>query len=113
MSLNWEAIQKASKDLEENLKKAHQKLNSEEFEGEAGAGMVKVTMLGNFRVKSVNIDPKLLKDNRDDDALHHLLSDLSAAAYNDAVSKIEVAAKSNMVELASQVDLSKQDKPAE
>lgn len=110
MSLNWEAIQKASKDLEDNLKEAHQKLNSEEFQGEAGAGMVKVTMLGNFRVKSVTIDPKLISDNRDDDALHHLLSDLSAAAYNDAVSQIELAAKSNMMELASKVDLSNDEK---
>lgn len=112
MSLNWEAIQKASKDLENNLKEAHQKLNSQEFEGDAGAGMVKVTMLGNFRVKSVNIDPRLLADNRDDEALHHLLSDLSAAAYNDAVNKIEAAAKTNMVELASKVDLSKDDAPS-
>ena len=110
MSLNWDAIQKASKDLEENLKQAHQKLNSEEFTGEAGAGMVKVVMLGNFRVKSVTIDPELLHDNRDDEALHHLLSDLSAAAYNDAVSKIEEAAKSNMMDLASQIDLSQENK---
>jgi nucleoid-associated protein EbfC len=52
--------------------------------GEAGAGMVKVTLSGKFDMKSIMIDPSLMADG---DA--EIVEDLIIAAHNDARMRIE------------------------
>jgi nucleoid-associated protein EbfC len=54
--------------------------------GEAGAGMVKVTLSGKFEMTALAIDPSLMADG---DA--EILEDLVLAAHNDARGKIEAA----------------------
>ncbi|BBM06051.1 hypothetical protein HAALTHF_44980n [Vreelandella aquamarina] len=55
--------------------------------GEAGAGMVKITMNGRHDVSDVTIDPSVLEEDKE------LLEDLLAAAVNDAVRKVEANSK--------------------
>ena len=62
-------------------------------EGEAGAGLVKVTMTCHYGVKRINIDPSLLADAADD---KEMLEDLIAAAVNDAVRKAEATTQESM-----------------
>jgi nucleoid-associated protein EbfC len=52
--------------------------------GEAGGGMVKVELTGKFELRSVTIDPSLIKDG---DA--EIIEDLVVAAHNDARARIE------------------------
>ncbi|MCU0831091.1 MAG: YbaB/EbfC family nucleoid-associated protein [Rhizobiaceae bacterium] len=54
--------------------------------GEAGAGMVKVTLSGKFDMTSLSIDPSLIADG---DA--EILEDLILAAHNDARARVEAA----------------------
>ena len=75
-------MQQAQK-MQEKMQKAQEELAHTEVEGQAGAGMVKVTMTGKHVVKRVQIDPKLLVEDRD------MLEDLVVAAVNDAVNRIE------------------------
>jgi nucleoid-associated protein EbfC len=105
MSFNWEAIQKASKDLEANMKKAHQDLNAREFTGEAGAGMVTATMLGNYRIKAIEVAESVFNEFNDKQKLATLVGDLCAAACNDAANKIEEYSKSTMQSMATNFDL--------
>ena len=83
-------IMKQAKAVQENMQKMQEELVNLEVEGEAGAGMVKVTMTGRHDVKNVTIDPGVLSEDK------QLLEDLLAAAVNDAVRKVEVASKDKM-----------------
>ena len=76
--------------MQENMQKMQEKLATVEVEGQAGAGMVKVTMTCRHDVKRVSIDDSLLSDDKD------MLEDLIAAAVNDAVRKVESTVQDKM-----------------
>ena len=69
--------------MQENLKKAQEELASIEVTGNAGGGMVSVTMTCRHDVRKITIDPELMGDD------HEVLEDLVAAAFNDAARKVE------------------------
>lgn len=83
-------IMKQAKAVQENMQKMQEELQSLEVTGEAGAGMIKVVMTGRHDVKKVDIDPDLLKEDK------QMLEDLLAAAVNDAVRKVESESKDKM-----------------
>jgi len=86
---------KQAQQMQENLKKAQEEIAAMEVEGQAGAGMVKVTMTGRHDVKRVSIDPSLMGDAKD------MLEDLIAAAVNDAVRRVETVTQEKMGGLTS------------
>ncbi len=73
-------MQQAQK-MQENLKRAQEELAQLEVTGQAGAGMVKVTLNGKMAVRRVQIDKAAVGDDVE------MLEDLIAAAFNDAVNK--------------------------
>ena len=91
-------MQQAQK-MQERMQKAQAELATREVEGQSGAGMVKVTMTGKFAVKRVQLDPKLLAEDRD------MLEDLIAAAVNDAVHRVEVMTQEEMGSLTAGMQL--------
>ncbi|MFO1351021.1 MAG: YbaB/EbfC family nucleoid-associated protein [Gammaproteobacteria bacterium] len=76
-------ILKQAQQMQENLQKAQEELATLEVLGEAGGGLVKITMTGRHEVRRVTIDQSLLGDDKD------MLEDLVAAAINDAARKVE------------------------
>jgi DNA-binding YbaB/EbfC family protein len=93
MKNQLEGLMKQAQQMQENMKKAQEDLASTEVEGQAGAGLVKVLMTCRHDVKRVTIDPSLLGEDRD------MLEDLVAAAFNDAVRRVEVATQDKMADL--------------
>ncbi|POR49490.1 hypothetical protein B0G62_111159 [Paraburkholderia eburnea] len=83
-------LMKQAQQMQENMKKAQEQLAQIEVEGQAGAGLVKVTMTCRNDVRRVSIDPSLLADDKD------MLEDLVAAAFNDAVRKAEATSQEKM-----------------
>lgn len=83
-------LMKQAQQMQDNLKKAQDELALLEVEGQAGAGLVKVTMTCRHDVKRVAIDPSLLGEDRD------MLEDLVAAAINDAVRRVESTTQEKM-----------------
>lgn len=75
--------QKMQAEMQEKMQKVQQQLEELRVCGEAGAGMVKVTMNGRHDVTGVEIDPGLLGEDKE------MLEDLLAAAVNDAVRRVE------------------------
>ena len=69
--------------VQENMKRMQEELAKAEVTGEAGAGMVKVTLSGRHQAHRVQIDPAALKEDKE------FLEDLIAAAINDAAQKLE------------------------
>ncbi|MFO1309742.1 MAG: YbaB/EbfC family nucleoid-associated protein [Burkholderiales bacterium] len=87
-------LMKQAQAMQENLKRAQEELARTEVEGQAGAGLVKVTMTCRHDVKRVAIDPSLLSEDKD------MVEDLVAAAVNDAVRRVEATTQEKMAGLA-------------
>jgi hypothetical protein len=90
---------KQAQAMQDNMKKAQEEIAAMEVAGEAGGGLVKVTMTGRHDVKRVSIDPTLLGEDKD------MLEDLVAAAVNDAVRKVEAASQEKMAGMAAGLPL--------
>ena len=90
---------KQAQRMQEDMERAQAELAAMEIAGESGGGMVKVVMLGNRDVKSVKIDPVLIGDEVD------MLEDLVAAAFNDAVRKVETVSKEKMAGMTAGLNL--------
>lgn len=88
-------IMKQAQAMQENLRKAQEELAHIEVNGSAAGGLVKVVMTCRHDVKRVNIDPELLKDDKE------VIEDLVAAAMNDAVRKVEETTQQKMAGLTS------------
>ncbi|MDP1614338.1 MAG: YbaB/EbfC family nucleoid-associated protein, partial [Methylococcales bacterium] len=84
---------------QENMKKMQENLATIEVEGQSGAGMVKVIMTCRHDVKRVSIDDSLVGDDKE------MLEDLVAAAFNDAVRRVEATTQEKMAELSSGLGL--------
>jgi nucleoid-associated protein EbfC len=76
-------LMRQAQQMQENLEKAQQALAALEVVGEAGGGMVKVTMTCRHEVRGIAIDSSLVGDDKE------MLEDLVAAAVNDALRKVE------------------------
>ena len=92
-------LMKQAQQMQDNMKKAQEELAQTEVEGQAGAGLVKVTMTCRHDVKRVAIDPSLMSNDRD------MLEDLIAAAVNDAVRRVEVTTQEKMAGLTAGMPL--------
>ncbi|MEJ1096469.1 MULTISPECIES: YbaB/EbfC family nucleoid-associated protein [unclassified Pseudoxanthomonas] len=81
-------MQQAQK-MQENLQRAQEELAKLEVTGNAGGGMVSVTLTGTKECRKVRIDPSVLSDAE-------MLEDLIAAAFNDAANKVDAESKAKM-----------------
>jgi len=86
-------IMKQAQQMQERMQKMQQELATLEVEGQSGAGLVKVVMTCNHSVKRVEIDPSLLQDDKD------MLEDLVAAAFNDAVRRVQDTSKEKIADV--------------
>lgn len=75
--------------MQENVQRAQEELAKLEVTGNAGGGMVSVTISGRMECRKVRIDPSVLADPE-------MAEDLIAAAFNDAVNKVNVESQAKM-----------------
>jgi DNA-binding YbaB/EbfC family protein len=87
---NFGNMMKQAQAIQRNMEKAQQEIAQLEVVGEAGGGMVRVTMTGRHEVRRVQIEPTAIGDDRE------MLEDLIAAAINDAVRKVEATTQEKM-----------------
>ena len=81
-------MQQAQK-MQENMQRAQEELANLEVTGNAGGGMVSVTITGRMECRKVRIDPSVMDDPE-------MVEDLVAAAFNDAVNKANAASHERM-----------------
>ena len=86
-------LMKQAQQMQAKMQKAQEELANMEVVGESGAGMVKVTMTGSHSVRRVEIAESLMEDDKE------MVEDLVAAAFNDAVRRVEEQNKAKMSEL--------------
>lgn len=93
-------LMKQAQEMQAQMQNAQAEIAKKEVNGESGAGLVKVCMNGRHDVIRVEIDPSLMKEDKE------LLEDLLAAAVNDAVRKVEEGSRSALSGMAGGLDLS-------
>jgi DNA-binding YbaB/EbfC family protein len=90
-------MQQAQK-MQEEMQKTQEELGRMEVSGEAGGGLVKVTMTGKHAVRKIQIDPSLLDDRE-------MLEDIVTAAVNDAVNRVAATMQERMSEMTAGIPL--------
>ena len=83
-------LMKQAQQMQANMEKAQKELASVEVTGQAGGGMVKITMTGKHDIKRVQIEDALFEDDKE------MLEDLIAAAVNDANRQVEQTTQERM-----------------
>ena len=91
-------LMKQAQEMQENMQKAQQEIAEMEISGEAGGGMVKVTMTGKHELVKVEIDDAMMDDKE-------MLEDLFAAAVNSASRRVEEVTQEKMGGLTNGMNL--------
>ena len=81
-------MQQAQK-MQEDMQRAQEELARMEVTGNAGGGIVSVTLTGRMECRKVRIDPAVLSDPE-------MAEDLVAAAFNDAVNKVNAVSQEKL-----------------
>ena len=79
-----------AKALQESLSTIQEEIRNISVEGESGAGLVKVSVSGDSKVREVTLDPELLNEEK------RVIEELLAGAVNDAIDKLETSKTEKM-----------------
>lgn len=82
--MNIMQMMKQAQQLQSKMEAMQAELEALEVEGQSGGGLVRVTLSGKMSMKSIKIDPSLLKADEGE-----ILEDLVLAAFQDAKGKAE------------------------
>jgi hypothetical protein len=92
-------LMKQAQQMQEKMQAAQEELGRLEVRGEAGGGMVALTMTCRHEVRSIKIDAALLGEDKD------MLEDVLAAAFNDALRKVEKVSQEKMSGMTAGLNL--------
>ena len=83
-------IIKKAQELQNQMEKAQEELNSIEIEGQAGGGMITAKVNGHKELITLNIEPEILKEDKE------MIEDLIVAAINQALQNAGKAVEDKM-----------------
>ena len=81
---------KKAQEMQSQMEKAQAELNSIEIEGQAGGGMVSVTVNGHKELVALNIDPEILNEDKE------MIEDMILAAVNQGLQNAAKVAEEKM-----------------
>jgi DNA-binding YbaB/EbfC family protein len=85
-----------AKEMQAKFEAMQQEVASIEATGQAGGGMVSVTLSGKMEMRALKIDPSLFKEDEVE-----ILEDLILAAHNDAKAKVEAVLQQKTREMTA------------
>ncbi len=91
---------KQAQQMQAKMQEMQAELEAREVQGAAGGGMVQVTLNGKSELKSVRIDPALMKEDE-----REVLEDLIKAAHADAKARVEREMAEQMQKLTAGMPL--------
>ena len=92
---DFNELMKQAQQMQEQFKEAQLNLVSLIVEGQSGAGLVSIKINGRHDVVGVSLDDSIMSEDKS------FVEDLIAAAFNDAVRKLEDESKETMGSIAS------------
>jgi DNA-binding YbaB/EbfC family protein len=93
-------VMKQVGEMQARMQRMQEELGAMEIEGQAGAGLVKVTLSGKGDMKRLSIDPSLMKPDETE-----ILEDLVVAAAQDARAKLDAQLQAKMQEMTGGMPL--------
>jgi len=93
-------VMKQVGEMQDRMQQMQEELSALEIEGQAGAGLVKVTLTGKGDMKKVQIDSSLMKPDEAE-----VLEDLIVAATHDAKAKVEMQLQAKMQDMTGGLPL--------
>jgi DNA-binding YbaB/EbfC family protein len=93
-------MMKKAQELQGKMQRMQEELSALEVSGQSGAGLVQVTLNGKGEMRSIKIDPSLLKPDEAE-----IVEDLVIAAFQDAKGKVEGEMQRRMQEVTGGLPL--------
>ena len=93
-------MMKQAQEIQGRMQRMQEELAALEVQGQAGAGMVRVTLNGKGEMRGVRIDPSLVKPEDVE-----MIEDLIVAAHADARAKVDVEMQAKMQEVTGGLPL--------
>lgn len=93
-------LMKKAGEMQAKMQEMQEEAANTEVSGTAGGGLVSVTMTGKGELRSLSIDPSLMKEEEAE-----ILEDLIIAAHNDAKAKSEAMMQEKMQSLTAGLPL--------
>ena len=97
---NIAGLMKQASQMQAKMAEMQAKVEALEVEGQAGAGMVRVTLSGKGDMRRVKLDPKLADPNE-----LEMLEDLIVSAHTDAKKKLDAMMAEEMGKVTGGMDL--------
>ena len=98
--MNLQKMMKQAQEMQSKMAQMQEELETKEYEGAAGGGMVKVTLNGKGTMKGLSVDDSLMDADEKE-----MLEDLIVAAHNDAKQKAESDTADQMSQLTGGLQL--------
>ena len=89
-----QALMRQANQMQTRMKKMQEELAAKEFESTSGGGAVKIVMLGDYKVKSVDIQPDVFAAGDKD-----MLQDLMVTAMNEAIRVVKTTSDAEMAKI--------------
>lgn len=98
--MNIQKMMKQAQEMQNKLAQMQSALEASEMEGQAGGGLVKLTLSGKGAMLRLSIDSSLMVAEDKD-----MLEDMLIAAHNDARAKIDEATQAGMSSVTGGLNL--------
>jgi DNA-binding YbaB/EbfC family protein len=98
--MNIMQMMKQAQQLQSKMQEMQAELEAMEVEGQSGGGLVRVTLTGKMTMKTIHVDPSLLKADETE-----ILEDLIVAAHQDAKTRAERVLQEKMQEVTGGLPL--------
>ena len=96
---NFSDMLSKAKDMQEKMREAQDKIKKIEVEGVSGGSLVKVTLSGDYELKSIEITEAAKKESQE------IINDLIKAAYNNAKENLKKKSAEELSKITGGLDL--------
>ena len=86
-------LYKQAQQMKKKMSQVQSEIDALEIEGESGGGMVKVIVSGKKTLISVDVNPEVMKEDKE------MLEDLILIAVNNAIEKVDGISKEKMASI--------------
>ena len=86
-------LYKQAQQMKKKMSQVQSEIDALEIEGESGGGMVKVIVSGKKILISIDVNPELMKEDKE------MLEDLILVATNNAIEKVDNISKEKMASI--------------
>ena len=86
-------LYKQAQEMKKKMSQVQSEIDALEIKGESGGGMVKVVVSGKKTLISIDVNPEIMKEDKE------MLEDLILIATNNAIEKVDDISKEKMASI--------------